>query len=105
VPKTLAELLIRCLDKDPAKRPRAAAIVATMRGVLANAPASQLIATRVDPYGDTDKVSAAVQATLMQKAAADAQQSRQQRNLTILLAVAVFTITSAAGLLIYFFLF
>jgi serine/threonine-protein kinase len=105
VPKSLAELLFRCLDKDPAKRPRASAVVATLRGVQVNAPDSQLAATRVDPYGDTDKVNAEVRASLAQKATADALAQRQQRNLTILLAVAVFAITSAAGLLIYFFLF
>jgi serine/threonine-protein kinase len=105
VPPALAELLHRCLDKDPAKRPRAASIVATLRGIQANAPASQLVSTRVDPFGDTDNVSAAVKASVVQHTLADAQASSRQRNLTILLAVAVFAITSAVGLLVYFFLF
>jgi serine/threonine-protein kinase len=106
IPGPLADLLHRCLDKDPSKRPRASSIVATLRGVQTGAPASQLAATRVDPYGDTDKLSASVQAAVQQRAVVDAEQaSLRQRNLTILLAVAVFAITSAAGLLIYFFLF
>ena len=52
-------------------------------------------ATRVDPYGDTDKVGAEVRASLALRATADAQASRQQRNLTILLAIAA-SFSSAA---------
>ena len=105
VPPALADLLHRCLDKDPSKRPRAAAIAATMRGIQTGAPSSQLVATRVDPFGATDKLGAAVQASVQQRAQVDAETSIRQRNLTILLAVAVFAITSAVGLLVYFFLF
>ena len=104
VPPPLADLLHRCLDKDPTKRPRAAAIAATLRGVQANAPASQLVATRVDPYADTGKLTGDVRASI-QQTLINAQAARRQRNLTILLAVAVFAITSAVGLLVYFFLF
>ncbi|HRI54228.1 MAG TPA: serine/threonine-protein kinase [Pseudomonadota bacterium] len=105
VPQPLADLLHRCLDKDPAKRPRAAAIATTLRGVQANAPHSQLVATRVDPYADTGKLTGDVRASLAQQTFLSDQASRRQRNLTILLAVAVFAITSAVGLLVYFFLF
>jgi serine/threonine-protein kinase len=104
VPPPLADLLHRCLDKDPSKRPRAAAVVATLRGVQANAPASQLVATRVDPYADTGKLTDDVRASV-NRTMLEAQASKRQRNLTILLAIAVFAITSAIGLLVYFFVF
>lgn len=104
VPPALADLLHRCLDKDPSKRPRAAAIVSTLRGILANAPQSQLVATRVDPYAETGKMTGDVRISLQQTVIA-AQAHRSQRNLTILLSLAVFAITSAVGLLVYFFLF
>ena len=107
VPPALADLLLRCLDKDPTKRPRAAAIVSTLRGIQANAPQSQLVATRVDPYAETGKLTGEVRASLQQTIIATqaAQAEKRQRNMTILLAVGVFTITSAIGLLAYFFLF
>ncbi len=105
VPGPLADLLHRCLDKDPSKRPRASAIVATMRGILSGAPDSQLAATRVDPYGDTDKLSAAIQASVQLRAQNEALAQTRQRNLTIFLSIAVFAVTSAVGLLIYFFAF
>ena len=63
------------------------------------------VATRVDPYADTGKMTSDVRASLAQQTFLSDQASRRQRNLTILLAVAVFAITSAAGLLVYFFLF
>jgi len=82
----------------------AAAVVATLRGVQANAPASQLVATRVDPYADTGKLTDDVRASV-NRTMLEAQASKRQRNLTILLAIAVFAITSAIGLLVYFFVF
>jgi len=59
----------------------------------------------VDPYAVTGKLGAAVQASIQQNAAELAEQQRRQRTLTLMLALAVFLVTSAAGLLVYFFLF
>ena len=105
VSKHLTELVMRCLDKDPTKRPRAEQIAQSMRGILTGAPVSQLADTRVDPYAVTGKLGAAVQASIQQNAAELAEQQRRQRTLTLMLALAVFLVTSAAGLLVYFFLF
>jgi serine/threonine-protein kinase len=103
----LAELIGRCLEKEPGKRPRSEGLVENLRGIERGASMSQLADTAVDPYAATgrvgDEVKTAVassQAQLMTELAAQ----RQKNVLTVLLAVAVFILTSAIGLAAYFFL-
>jgi serine/threonine protein kinase len=103
--KQLSDLVLRCLDKDPAKRPRAESIAQSLRGLAAGAPSSQIVTTMVDPFSKTAGMSAALSETILATAHTEVSKRDREKLLTVLLAVAVFVVTSAAGLAIYFFLF
>lgn len=105
VAKPLAELILRCLEKDPEKRPRAESIAQSMRGIANGAPLSQIASTVVDPYAATGGVSVALAQTMLSTARENSIAQKREKTLTIMLAVAVFVFTSAAGLAVYFFLF
>lgn len=103
----LADLIGRCLEKEPGKRPRSEGLVENLRGIERGAPMSQLADTAVDPYAATGRVGeelkTAVASSQAQLQTALAVQ-RQKNVLTLLLAVAVFILTGAIGLAAFFFL-
>ena len=53
--KGLSDLLLRCLDKDPNKRPRAEAIAASLRAIAAGLPPGDSLANEpdIDPFAAT----------------------------------------------------
>ena len=104
VPKQVGDLILRCLDKDPNKRPRAESIAQSLRGVAAGAPSSQIVTTVVDPFAKTGGMAVALSETIRATAHTEVEKRKRETLLTVLLAVAVFVITSAVGLAIYFFL-
>jgi len=103
-PKILADIIFKCLDKDPAKRPKADAVAQTLRGLKAGAPVSQLIETAVDPYGATGQVGVDVLSTVRTAAESEVQRQKRQKLLTVMMALAVFVLTTAVGLAVYFLL-
>lgn len=116
VPPQVADLVFRCLDKEPAKRPRADSCAQVLRGIVAGVPASQFVETvragadePIDPFATTGAVEKGVLATVRDNANAERQRQaalqKQQRLLMILLATALFVLTSAIGLIIYFLVF
>ncbi|MFO0574671.1 MAG: serine/threonine-protein kinase [Polyangia bacterium] len=83
VPPLLADLINRCLAKDPAQRPRSDLLVQSLRGLASGAPLSQLADTGViDPFGATgrvgDEVRSAVHGVLPSDALRQAQQQYRQ---------------------------
>ena len=83
VPPLLADLINRCLAKEPAQRPRSDLLVQSLRGLATGAPLSQLADTGViDPFGATgrvaDEVRSAVHGVLSGDALRQAQQQYRQ---------------------------
>jgi serine/threonine protein kinase len=103
----LSDLIGRCLEKEPGKRPSSNALVENLRGISRGVPPSHLADTAVDPFATTGRVAEDVKGAV---ARSQAQQQtelaaqRQKNVLTVLLAVAVFILTGAIGLAAYFFL-
>jgi serine/threonine-protein kinase len=104
VAKPLEELVLRCLEKSPEKRPRADAVAQSMRGIAKGAPDSQIVQTVVDPYAATGGVSVALAQTVLSTAHTELDRRNKEKTMTLVLAVLVFTLTSAIGLAVYFFL-
>jgi serine/threonine-protein kinase len=104
--KPLADLILRCLDKEPEKRPRAESIAQSLRGMLQGLPPSRFVETVVDPHAATSGLSVALAQTVLatSRTADVTARKKRQRTLLVLLAVGVFVTTSAVGLAIYFLL-
>jgi serine/threonine-protein kinase len=79
VPPLLADLINRCLAKDPAQRPRSDLLVQSLRGIASGAPLSQLADTGViDPFGATGRVSDEVRSSVQGAQAAQVGRSLRQ---------------------------
>jgi serine/threonine-protein kinase len=124
--KQLSDLLLRCLEKDAAKRPRAEAVVTQLRTISAARPSGEGSTTLppVDALAATGKNELALAATML--AVGDAATRTAQTTLagtmpvapsspilaseaaerrkTLLLGVVVFVMTSGLGLVTYFWL-
>jgi serine/threonine-protein kinase len=105
VPKPLADLVLRCLEKEAEQRPRADAIAQSLRGLSTGAPLSESALPPIDPYAATGGVSVALASTVLETARSQLADRKRQTRTTAALAVGVFLLTSAIGLALYFFLF
>ena len=110
-PQPISDLLLRCLDKEPNKRPKAESIAQNLRAIEAGLPPGELVTEGdIDPYAATGGVSVAMAETIRASAppsrpAAPATLAvRTPMRSTLLLAVVVFVLTSALGLAVYFLL-
>jgi serine/threonine-protein kinase len=116
VDKTLGDLVLRCLDKDPARRPKAEAIAGSLRAIAAGLPPGELLNdSDIDPFAATGASSSAalaetIRATVatMHKTAAvepaKPPAAAASARSTFLLALLVFLLTSGLGLAVYFYL-
>jgi serine/threonine-protein kinase len=116
--KGLSDLLLRCLDKDPNKRPRAEAIANSLRAIAAGLPPGDSLANEpeIDPFAAT---SAGANAALAETIRATVSSSAKpveatlptrpsnpgsSTSSTLFLALVVFLLTSGLGLAVYFYL-
>lgn len=104
VPKPWAELVLSCLDKDPEERPRAEAIAQSLRGLKGEGAEPMPSAALIDPYAATGGVSVALAQTVLSTARTQVAKRQRDKMVTGLLAVAIFLLTSAIGLAVYFLL-
>ncbi len=106
-PKALSDLILRCLDKTPEKRPRAESVAQSLRTLAASEVAPQAAASSsdIDPYATTGAVPIVQANTILSTPRpAPPAKTRNEQKMTLLLALAVFILTSAAGLAVYFLL-
>ena len=114
VDKPLSDLLLRCLDKDPARRPKAEAIANALRAISAGLPTGDTLANEpeIDPFAATGAGSSAALAETIRATVASVNKTtpvapakaNPSSNSTLLLALLVFVLTSGLGLAVYFFL-
>lgn len=117
VDKALGDLVLRCLEKDPGRRPRAEAIASSLRAIAAGLPPGDLLANEpeIDPFAATGTGNSAALAETIRATVATVAKTTpvepakppvtaSSTRSTFLLAALVFLLTSGLGLAVYFYL-